>query len=154
MPQNAASDLGLHCLLMSLLWDARHKWVKYNNHVALRSKLVVSNAGEPKHSNFCKYCTCAHILRSACATAQSAPNLHRELWVAKDQKRLQAASEDSYQPARMPRLIRFFAGRTCYLDGNVLPRLMFVLFLSGIAILSREGINNNFAPSEKESAIK
>ena len=26
-PQNAASDLGLHCLPMSHLWDARHKWV-------------------------------------------------------------------------------------------------------------------------------
>ena len=27
-PRSAASDLGLHCLLMSLLWDARLKWVK------------------------------------------------------------------------------------------------------------------------------
>ena len=27
-PQNAATDLGLPCLLMSLLWDARLKWVK------------------------------------------------------------------------------------------------------------------------------
>ena len=27
MPQNAASDLGLHYLLVSLLWDARRKWV-------------------------------------------------------------------------------------------------------------------------------
>ena len=27
-PRSAASDLDLHCLLMSLLWDARHKWVK------------------------------------------------------------------------------------------------------------------------------
>ena len=26
-PQFAASDLGLDCLPMSLLWDARHKWV-------------------------------------------------------------------------------------------------------------------------------
>ena len=26
-PHSAASDLGLHCLLMSLLWNARHKWV-------------------------------------------------------------------------------------------------------------------------------
>ena len=26
-PQNAASDLGLHCLQMSLLGDARHKWI-------------------------------------------------------------------------------------------------------------------------------
>ena len=26
-PRSAASDLGLHCLSMSLLWDARHKWV-------------------------------------------------------------------------------------------------------------------------------
>ena len=27
MPCSAASDLGLHCLPMSLLWDTRHKWV-------------------------------------------------------------------------------------------------------------------------------
>ena len=27
-PRSAASDLGQHCLSMSLLWDARHKWVK------------------------------------------------------------------------------------------------------------------------------
>ena len=27
-PHSAASDLGLHCLPVSLLWDARHKWVK------------------------------------------------------------------------------------------------------------------------------
>ena len=27
-PHSAASDLGLHCLPISLLWDARHKWVK------------------------------------------------------------------------------------------------------------------------------
>ena len=26
-PQSAASDLGLHYLPVSLLWDARHKWV-------------------------------------------------------------------------------------------------------------------------------
>ena len=26
-PRSAASDQGLNCLLMSLLWDARHKWV-------------------------------------------------------------------------------------------------------------------------------
>ena len=27
-PCFAASDLGLHCLHMSFLWDARHKWVE------------------------------------------------------------------------------------------------------------------------------
>ena len=26
-PHSAASDLGLHCLPVSLFWDARHKWV-------------------------------------------------------------------------------------------------------------------------------
>ena len=26
-PRSAASDLGLNCLPMSHLWDARHKWV-------------------------------------------------------------------------------------------------------------------------------
>ena len=28
MPRSAASELGLHCLPMSLLWNARRKWVK------------------------------------------------------------------------------------------------------------------------------
>ena len=27
--RSAASDLGLHCLPMSLLWDARLKWVNF-----------------------------------------------------------------------------------------------------------------------------
>ena len=27
MPHSEASDLGLHCLPISLLWDARLKWV-------------------------------------------------------------------------------------------------------------------------------
>ena len=27
-PHSAASDLGLHCLPMSVLWNAMHKWVK------------------------------------------------------------------------------------------------------------------------------
>ena len=27
LQNSAASDLGLHCLPMSLLWDARQKWV-------------------------------------------------------------------------------------------------------------------------------
>ena len=27
-PRSAASDLGLHCLLVFLLWGAMHKWVK------------------------------------------------------------------------------------------------------------------------------
>ena len=26
MPHVVASDLGLHCLLMSLYWDTTHKW--------------------------------------------------------------------------------------------------------------------------------
>ena len=26
-PRSVASDLGLHCLPMSILWVARHKWV-------------------------------------------------------------------------------------------------------------------------------
>ena len=29
-PRSAASDLGLHCLQTSRLWDARHKWVNGN----------------------------------------------------------------------------------------------------------------------------
>ena len=31
-PHSAASDLDLHCLLMSLLWDARLIWVKKTIH--------------------------------------------------------------------------------------------------------------------------
>ena len=28
-PRSAASDLGLHCLPMSHLWDAWHKWANF-----------------------------------------------------------------------------------------------------------------------------
>ena len=39
-PRSAASDLGLHCLPMSLLWDTRHKYVNYiwNDNTTLRMK--------------------------------------------------------------------------------------------------------------------
>ena len=30
MPHSAASDMGLHGLPMSHLWDARHKWVNHS----------------------------------------------------------------------------------------------------------------------------
>ena len=29
MSRSAASDLGLHCLPMSLLWGATHKWTNF-----------------------------------------------------------------------------------------------------------------------------
>ena len=32
LPCSVASDLGLHCLSISLLWDARLKWVKHSLH--------------------------------------------------------------------------------------------------------------------------
>ena len=34
-PRSVASDLGLHCLPMSLLWNARLKWVKEGNSVKI-----------------------------------------------------------------------------------------------------------------------
>ena len=37
-PRSAASDLGLYCLPMSLLWDSRLKWVK---HTATVSQLHI-----------------------------------------------------------------------------------------------------------------
>ena len=48
-PRSAASNLGLHCVPMSLLWDARLKWVKLvlldrnlalNSHAALNYHYV------------------------------------------------------------------------------------------------------------------
>ena len=38
MPHSAASDIGLHCLPISFLWDARLKWVNQSWH-----KLFFSN---------------------------------------------------------------------------------------------------------------
>ena len=47
MPHCAASDVGLHCLPMSHLWDARLKWVKetdleYSPHCADSRRVFVS----------------------------------------------------------------------------------------------------------------
>ena len=43
--------------------------------------------------------------------------------------RLQADSEDSGQPVRMHRLIGAFAGRTCSLVRNAVPRLIFHMII-------------------------
>ena len=39
-PQTAATDMGIQCLPMLLLWDARHKWVNVNNNKLLHLKLT------------------------------------------------------------------------------------------------------------------
>ena len=41
-PHSVASDLGLHCLPMSLLWDARHKWVEKKGKMKFKLKQSVS----------------------------------------------------------------------------------------------------------------
>ena len=38
-PRFAASDLGLHCLQMSLIWDAGHKWV--NEYCCFLTHIVI-----------------------------------------------------------------------------------------------------------------
>ena len=42
-PRSAVSDQGLHCLPMSLLWDARLKWVKDNQDNTYLIKWVKDN---------------------------------------------------------------------------------------------------------------
>ena len=42
-PLSAASDLGLHCLPMSLFRDARHKWVKHTKADVWRKMVARSN---------------------------------------------------------------------------------------------------------------
>ena len=51
MPRSVVSDLGLQCLPMSLLWDARHKWVRmwiyavqYIQNCSIQSTPVVSKS--------------------------------------------------------------------------------------------------------------
>ena len=43
-PHLAASDLGLHCLPVSLLWNARHKWINMKSlEFMFKSTSVVNN---------------------------------------------------------------------------------------------------------------
>ena len=59
-PQNAASDPGLYYLPVSLLWDARHKWVNSENLRILICTLpelfkvgnIIANSGslKPRHN--------------------------------------------------------------------------------------------------------
>ena len=46
-PRSAASDQGLHCLPMSLLWYARNKWV--NRIVSSLLRHVCSKVGEMRY---------------------------------------------------------------------------------------------------------
>ena len=48
-PRSVASDLSLHSLQMSILWDARHKWIKhYLRSYNLISSLFASTFGNRK----------------------------------------------------------------------------------------------------------
>ena len=49
-PHSAASELGLHCLPMSHLWDARHKLVNYDPFVMtwLNQFSVIASTGPDK----------------------------------------------------------------------------------------------------------
>ena len=38
-PRSNAPDLGLHCMPMSILWDARHEWVRQPNNILAESNL-------------------------------------------------------------------------------------------------------------------
>ena len=51
-PRSAASDLGLHYLLTSLLWDAKHKWIKY---ILQDLEYFVSRKKETKRSKAILY---------------------------------------------------------------------------------------------------
>ena len=46
MPHSAASDLGIHCLPMSLLWGTRHQWVNYTS---VTSSEDIEIYTKPKH---------------------------------------------------------------------------------------------------------
>ena len=50
-------------------------------------------------------------------------------WVAKDQRFLQADSEDSDQTGRMPRLIWVLAGHTCHFVGFLMRRLKYCIVM-------------------------
>ena len=41
-PRSAASDLGLHCWPVSLLWDAKHNWVKlFGSHLMSHQRTFI-----------------------------------------------------------------------------------------------------------------
>ena len=45
--RSVASDLGLHCLPMSHLWDTRHKWVDTNANIAAHKCILVYHLLQP-----------------------------------------------------------------------------------------------------------
>ena len=48
-PRSAASDLGLHCLPMSILWDTRYKWVKTTVNSSPFTEIVGSVVFSPEY---------------------------------------------------------------------------------------------------------
>ena len=56
-PHSVASDLGLLCLLISLLWDTRHKWVKRSS-VFLFVICMPCDCGGVLWCHVCHPCIC------------------------------------------------------------------------------------------------
>ena len=52
MLYSAGSDLGLHYLPMSLLWDARHNWVVDSHYLGPRNSLKCFKISVPRHIRF------------------------------------------------------------------------------------------------------
>ena len=50
MPHSVASDLGLHCLPVSLFWGARHKWVKET--ICMKWQILFGGRGRGEEKYF------------------------------------------------------------------------------------------------------
>ena len=70
-------------------------------------------------------CTCSLVRNAVLCPGWNGIRVSSQsiLWVAKEPEHLHSNSEDSDQPTRMCRWIWIFAGYTCSLERNAVPRL-------------------------------
>ena len=127
--QNVSIGEILHEMSKPVIWaNHRANQEQCFNIMSAENFTQISNAGSFKlrnelgHSIFLQNCVCAQRrLSSLRIRAIWSESSQGTMWVTKDQKRLQADSEDSDRTAQMYRLIWVFIGRKCNPVGMVCP---------------------------------
>ena len=121
-----ASDLGLHCLPVTLLQVSRLQWVKRQWSFLIRLNVQTDLVFFYLHMSQCmtkptKWHVCPVKPQISLGIHPFwSESLLCTQWVAKNPRFLHVDSKDSDQTGQMPRLIWVFAGRTCSFVGFVM----------------------------------
>ena len=96
MPHYVASDLGLHCLPMTLLHVSRYEWVKVGNHVRSPTVWLLSTVGVYTHLEPIKCLLWICLAFLVCADGSCIKRFFEQLQSCLNNKRIARKNDHGY----------------------------------------------------------